>query len=214
MTTLAHTPFAMDEENMLQIPLPATPEELAAHLDAGRPLAERHAALDALVVRLQIPLMTYLRSQIADSDARLDCYQEIWSAVTEAIRDGDFHDRGIDPRAYIFMFARNRVKLYQTRDRRHLHQNISLSDEVAEELAADDLLAHLDAIVDFDRYFHLAMERVPPEDRAILTLWRQADASISEIAMQVGRSHRAIWDIIQRFSRAFRFVCPQDPRED
>ncbi|MBA3822326.1 MAG: sigma-70 family RNA polymerase sigma factor [Ktedonobacterales bacterium] len=198
---------------MAHIPQLVPPEELAIRLDAARPLDERLAALDALVVRLQAQLMTYLRQQIPDGEARLDCHQEIWRAVTEAIRAGEFHDRGIDPRAYIFRFARNRVKQYQTRDRRHLHQDISLSDELAEELAAEDVCAHLDDVVDFDRYFYLALERVPPDDHAILAIWRQADASLSEIAAQFGRSHRAVWDIVQRFARAFQHVCPHDPRE-
>ena len=199
---------------MLHSPLPmATPEELSAHLDADRPLAERQQALDTLIVRMQTPLMTFLRHQIADSEARLDLYQEIWGAVTEAVYEGAFHDRGIDPRAYVFSFARNRVKQYQTRDRRHLHQEVSLSDDLAEQLAADDLFVHLNDVMDFDRYYYLALERVPPDDLPILALWRQADASISEIAAQMGRSHRAIWDVIQRFARAFHHVCPQDPRD-
>ncbi|MBA3823008.1 MAG: sigma-70 family RNA polymerase sigma factor [Ktedonobacterales bacterium] len=194
----------------VSVPARATALTLATHLDAARPLAERMAAVDAVIRHTMADIVAYIRTNITDPQAREDVAQDTWTDFAQAIRDGQYHDWGIAPLHYLMAIARRRIRHYQTHDPAHCQHEIALPDDEGHNFVlAGDETTTTELKSDFDAYFDQMLNLLAEEDRVLAQLWRQG-YTVPDIAAATGRQYRSAWNVVQRMLTLMRRVCPAD----
>jgi DNA-directed RNA polymerase specialized sigma24 family protein len=171
---------------------------LATQLDTHSPLAIRERAILAAIQRYTIPIVGFIRSRVQDHHMREDLAQDVWEAFTQAVRQGRFQDRGIDPLHYLMGIARRRVAQYHTRDPLHCYLEVPLpEDDLLERIAIGDDIATTDLRLELDQYINAAWEQMLDEERVVARLWRQG-YSPCEIAEYTHMQYRTAWRLTNR----------------
>jgi RNA polymerase sigma factor (sigma-70 family) len=171
---------------------------LAEQLDAHQPDAIRERAIAATIQHYQPAMLRFIRSRVDDFHMREDLAQDVWTDFTQAVRRGEFHDRGLEPIRFLMGMARNRVKNYQTRDPQHCRIEVPLPrDDVLERIATVDDITEADTRLLLDHYIQQAVGVMTDEEQIIAHLLRQG-YSIREIATATNTEYHVNWKKTKR----------------
>ncbi|HWD37771.1 MAG TPA: sigma-70 family RNA polymerase sigma factor [Fimbriimonas sp.] len=138
------------------------------------------------------------RGILLDNDEAADAVQEIFTLVYRHL--GRF-DRRSRFSTWLFRVAVNR-SIQEARKNRHKSRNVELN-EASGQTAPDEPEA-------LDPKVHAALEKMAPQDRALLTLFYWDELSLQEIAQSVDCNVNAAKTRLYRARERFRTLYEQE----
>lgn len=162
-------------------------------------LAGDQAAFETLYARYYTKVYNLARGVLIDSEEAADATQEIFALV---YRNLNRFNRQSKFSTWLFRIAINR-SIQESRKRRFKHKHVEL--DAVEEFAAVPESQETDPRVE------LALEKLAPADRAILTLFYWQDLSLNEIADSMGINLNAAKTRLFRARERFRQFYEKEP---
>lgn len=192
--------------------------ELAILSEAGPPMAERNSAdallvarirsgdedaFEALVLRYQAPLFSYLHSFVGDSEQARDLVQETFLRAYRSL--GSLDDPAL-LRSWLYRIAHNQACSLLRRRRLVSWLPLAFERHSAEPAPDHNAVENIRVAE--------ALERVPIEQRAPLLLHLVAGFSYAEIAVLLNVSEGAVRMRISRGRAAFRGAYSAGENDD
>ncbi len=151
------------------------------------------AAFQALYEKYYDKVYAIARGILLDSEEASDAVQEIFTLV---FRKADRFDRRSKFSTWLFRIAVNR-SIQQSRRVKFKRNQVPLSEVLEEPSTEPQVLVHEPAVAE-------AMAKLPPPDRAILTLFYWDELSLAEIAESLSCSPNAAKTRLFRARERFR----------
>ncbi len=163
-------------------------------------LAGERLAFEHLYAKYYDKVFAIARGILLDSDDAADAVQEVFNLVFRHL--GRF-DRRSRFSTWLFRVAVNR-SIQESRKNRHRNRNVELTEASAHTTPEEPEGA--------DPRVHAVMERLAPQDRALLTLFYWDELNLQEIAESVGCNVNAAKTRLYRARERFRALYEQEGR--
>lgn len=160
-----------------------------------RTLSGDQASFQTLFRRYHDKVFAIARGVLLDSEEAADAVQEIFTLVYRNLRR---FDRRAKFSTWLFRIAVNR-SIQQARKIKKLRHNVPLSD-------FEEAPFHEDGVPATDPNIEVAMSRLNPTDRALLTLVYWDELSLQEVGESLGCSANAAKTRLFRSRERFRAV--------
>ncbi|MCX7800317.1 MAG: sigma-70 family RNA polymerase sigma factor [Fimbriimonadales bacterium] len=157
-------------------------------------LAGDGSAFEALYRKYYDKVFAIAKGVLLDSDEAADAVQEVFTLVYRHLRRFDRRSRFS---TWLFRVAVNR-SIQQARKTKHKARHVPLDEALGTE-ATDEERERGD-----DPKIQEALSRIPPPDRAILTLFYWDELSLQEIGASMGCSVNAAKTRLYRARERFR----------
>src|SRR5579862_2297457 len=161
-------------------------------------LSGERVAFEQLYAKYYDKVFAIARGVLLDNDDASDAVQEIFNLVFRHL--GRF-DRRSRFSTWLFRVAVNR-SIQEARKNRHKSRNVELTEASAQLSPEEPETA--------DPRVHATMERLAPQDRALLTLFYWDELSLNEIAESVGCNVNAAKTRLYRARERFRALYEEE----
>jgi RNA polymerase sigma-70 factor, ECF subfamily len=132
------------------------------------------------------------RGILLDNEEAADAVQEIFFLVFRNLHKFDRRSRFS---TWLFRVSVNR-SIQESRKNRHKHRNVELTESSA--------TVSMEEVETVDPRVHAALERLAPQDRALITLFYWDELNLQEIAAIVGCNVNAVKTRLYRSRERFR----------
>jgi RNA polymerase sigma-70 factor (ECF subfamily) len=157
-------------------------------------LAGDESAFEILYSRYHDKVHAIARGILLDSDEASDAVQEIFTLVLRHLHRFDRRSRFS---TWLFRVAVNR-SIQEARKARHKHKHVELVEAMES--------AQPEEVEPIDGKIHVALERLSPQDRAIIVLFYWEELSLQEIADSLGCNVNAAKTRLYRARERFRVI--------